>query len=167
MIFQPIIPLNTSFLEFYLTLNHFGEYELPKYSGLRIKQEFDSYEAYDIIAQSGLVENQNSEIDKVVDKIYQIRKAQVTPHSNFISDQTTDIYQFTIWHQKEKSQDELPKWLEECYYSALTAMEEASGDDDYYDYMPSYVELVADILNLTGNKSESEYLITKLQELPE
>jgi hypothetical protein len=46
-------------------------------------------------------------------------------------------------------------------------MEEASGDDDYYDYMPSYVELVADILNLTGNKSESEYLLTKLQELPE
>lgn len=173
MIFQPIAPFDQREdkrnLRFYLAIWHFGEYELPTYPGLHIRKQFDSYQAFDIIKESELVKpNTQEEVDKVVMKIYKERVKKVQCQAD-IPEDPTPIYEFTIWLESDRKdyQVDILFWLDRCFVTATAAMLNASGDDDYYDYMPAYVELVADILNITGNKTEAEYLLTELKNLPQ
>ena len=50
------------------------------------------------------------------------------------------------------------EWLYNLFSNALNHYQTASGDDEYFDYMPSHLEIASKILKETGNEAHAKYL---------
>jgi len=50
------------------------------------------------------------------------------------------------------------EWLYDLFSNALNHYHTASGDDEYFDYMPSHLEIASKILRETGNEAHAKYL---------
>lgn len=156
MIFKPTLPIKDEHLDLFIIDRH-REYSLPEDSTLlSIREEYNGYKIHEALRHI----MPEKKADEMQIKIYQAYKVEILKNTGIEledDEEFSTILHITLWTGQGKPP--IISWLNNVYNSALNAHDEASGDDDYYDYMPSYLGMVADIMKYTGNIGKANKLI--------
>lgn len=155
--------------------DYHGEYPIPTMNNVHVRDVWDGFDAQEIIAAAlfdGERKYDNEELNKLVEKAF--RKIVFDPDryegepymindENDISDEVFGhIRCITIWGNNQE--ETLNKYLDLYESEVRQAIENASGDDSFFDYMPNFVDTFRQICELFGykdryNKMIQEYLL--------
>lgn len=150
---------------------HHGEYVLPQCNPVTQRIAWDGFEimeAFEDYLEAINVKTENNEFNDTIQtlmrltfdnrakKIKEKYGQELTLQCDH--DYTSTILHITLWLYGDRKKEVL-KWLQEIYDSACYAYLNSSGDDDFYDYMPGYLQCVAEIMNMTGNPDHEKSLL--------
>jgi hypothetical protein len=140
-------------------------YPLPEGNSVSIRDEWNGNDYEELFEQAG-IEDVKGKLIKAFNKRFEgiMKWGQGGEFYEGI-----DVIRLTLWDPLEP----FSKGMSEVEYCDIfeeevrKAVEDAGGDDDYYDYMPSFVDLFRQFCELAGLKDRYNKLAEWIEETQE